>query len=503
MFRVLVVDDDADLRLSVASALSEHHYRVDQAQDGEEAVNKVRAMRYDLVLLDVNMPRLGGMDALKEIKAHDASIIVIVLTAFSNVRDAVEATRQGAYNYLEKPIKAENLVYLIDKALKAHHMVSKMSLSAPMIRLPNEGEFVGQSTEMKKVFSVIDKLARVETAVLIRGESGTGKELVAQAVHFNGPRKDNRFVTVNCSAIPETLIESEFFGHEKGAFTGADSRKIGKFQYADGGTLFLDEIGDISPAMQVKLLRVLQEKKFTPVGSNRELEVNVRIVAATNRNLEDMIKKGEFREDLFYRLNVLPIQLPPLRERKNDIEVLASHFVDKFNKQYGKNLSGLSTESMDLLKAHSWPGNIRELENVIEHAFVIETSEKITPSSLPETLAGKASSQAGRPGLTTAVDAPGYDGELALGDDSVELDGEEVAVLRPTGTTDIGFQLDFSRLDFQANKEEFERRFLISALKAFKGRINQTALHANIPKKTLLRKLQKYGISAKEYTNAN
>ena len=198
-----------------------------------------------------------------------------------------------------------------------------MSLSAPVFKLPNGTDFIGQSTEMKRVFSVIDKLSRVDTAVLIRGESGTGKELVAQALHYNGPRKDNRFVTINCSAIPETLIESEFFGHEKGAFTGADSRKIGKFQYADGGTLFLDEIGDISPAMQVKLLRALQEKKFTPVGSNREVEVNVRIVAATNRNLEEMIKKGEFREDLFYRLNVLPIQLPPLRERKNDIEVLA------------------------------------------------------------------------------------------------------------------------------------------------------------------------------------
>src|SRR6185436_12611261 len=280
---------------------------------------------------DVNMPRMSGLEALKEIKIHDPSIIVIILTAFSNVRDAVEATKEGAYNYLEKPIKAENLVYLVDKALKAHNMVKSMSYSAPMVKLPNGTEFIGQSSEMKKIFGVIDKLSRVDTAVLIRGESGTGKELVAQALHFNSPRKDNRFVTINCSAIPETLIESEFFGHEKGAFTGADSRKIGKFQYADGGTLFLDEMGDISPAMQVKLLRALQEKRFTPVGANREVEVNVRIVAATNRNLEEMIKRGEFREDLFYRLNVLPIQLPPLRERKDDIGALLTHFLEKFN----------------------------------------------------------------------------------------------------------------------------------------------------------------------------
>lgn len=504
MLKVLVVDDDSDLRLTVSSALSENHYRVDQARDGEEAINRVRAERYDLVLLDVNMPRVTGMEALREIKAYDPSIIVIMLTAFSNVRDAVEATRDGAYNYLEKPIKAENLVYLVDKALKARHMVRDMTLSAPVFKLPNGTDFIGQSNEMKRVFGVIDKLTRVETAVLIRGESGTGKELVAQALHFNSPRKDNRFVTINCSAIPETLIESEFFGHEKGAFTGADSRKIGKFQYADGGTLFLDEIGDISPGMQVKLLRALQEKRFTPVGSNREVEVNVRIVAATNRNLEEMIRKGEFREDLFYRLNVLPIHLPPLRERRNDIPVLADYFVEKFNQEYRKNLSGLSSQAMEMLLAHSWPGNIRELENVIEHAFVIETGGQISVESLPETLTG---GKAG--GRSAGAESP-EEFETMVSESEADEE-EESDSLRPAGASvtgtaagfmldSKGFTLDINRLDFQANKEEFERRFLISALKAFKGRINQTALHANIPKKTLLRKLAKYGINARDYS---
>ncbi len=485
MFRVLVVDDDADLRLSVASALSESNYQVDQATNGEEAVNRVRAGKYNLVLLDVHMPKMTGLEALKEIKAHDPSIIAIMLTAFANVRDAVEATRQGAYNYLEKPIKADNLVYMVDKALKAHNLVRNVSLAAPVFKMPNGTEFVGQSNEMKRIFGVIDKLSQVETAVLIRGESGTGKELVAQALHYNSPRKDNRFVTVNCSAIPENLIESEFFGHEKGAFTGADQRKIGKFQYADGGTLFLDEIGDISAGMQVKLLRALQTKRFTPVGANREVEVDVRIVAATNRNLEEMIRNGQFREDLFYRLNVLPVQLPPLRQRKNDIDHLVRYFMDKFNQQHRKDIQGISEEAMDLLRAHSWPGNIRELENVMEHAFVIESSDEIRPSSLPASLTGLKSQEA----------------ELEEdSEDEIADGGEDLVVLDKGLSIETGFRLDINRLDFQANKEEFERQFLISALKTFKGRINQTALHANIPKKTLLRKLEKYGITAKDYS---
>jgi len=496
-FKVLVVDDDAYLRLSVTSALSESDYTVEQASDGEEAVNKVQAGRYNLVLMDVNMPRLSGIEALREIKAYDPSIIVIILTAFANVRDAIEATRQGAYNYLEKPIKAENLVYMVDKALKAHNLVKGVALSAPVFKMPNGTEFVGQSSEMKRVFSVIDKLSRVETAVLIRGESGTGKELVAQALHYNSPRKDNRFVTVNCSAIPENLIESEFFGHEKGAFTGADQRKIGKFQYADGGTLLLDEIGDISAGMQVKLLRALQTERFTPVGANREIEVDVRIVAATNRNLEEMIRQGQFREDLFYRLNVLPVQLPPLRERRNDIEHLIKYFIEKFNQQHRqasgasnerrpglKMITGVEAGALELLQAHSWPGNIRELENVIEHAFVIETGNQISRDSLPASISGRRLMDC--PDDVTGIDANDSD-------DSV-LDSDTPS------TIDVGFKLSVQKLDFQASKEEFERQFLISALKAFKGRINQTALHANIPKKTLLRKLEKYGINARQFT---
>ena len=480
MRKILVVDDDADLRMTVASALAEGQYQVDQATNGEEAVNKVKAGQYELVLMDVNMPKLSGIDALKEIKAHDPSILVIILTAFSNIRDAIEATRLRAYNYLEKPVRSDNLVYMIDQALRSRNMVKTLSYSAPVFNLPSGNEFVGQSNEMKKIFGVIDRLARVDTAVLIRGESGTGKELVAQSLHYNGPRKDNRFVAVNCSAIPETLMESEFFGHEKGAFTGADTRKIGKFQYAEGGTLFLDEIGEIPASMQVKLLRVLQEKKFTPVGSNREIEMNVRIVAATNRDLESMIKDGSFREDLFYRLNVLPIQLPPLRERRNDIESLSRYFIEKFNARYKKAVKGLSDDAMVLLKSHRWPGNIRELENVLEHAFVLEASDTITEGSLPEKI--RAAGAAAGPD-------PGELAGFSIEEGSIPMDGEGMS-----------FKMSIQKFDFQASKEEFEKQFLINALKAFHGKINQTALHANIPKKTLLRKLEKYGITARDYS---
>lgn len=470
MFKVLVVDDDSALRLTVGSAFIERNYIVDQAENGEDALNRIMASKYDIVLLDVNMPKMSGLEALKHIKAYDSSIIVIILTAYSNVRDAVEAVRQGAYNYLEKPIKSEDLVALVDRALKAHSFVKSASFSAPVLEAGNNREIIGSSAEMKRIFGLIDKLARVDTSVLIRGESGTGKELIARAVHMNGLRKDERFVAVNCSAIPENLIESEFFGHEKGAFTGADSRKIGKFQYADAGTLFLDEIGDISAPLQVKLLRVLQEQRFTPVGANREVEVNVRIIAATNRNLEEMISKGEFREDLFYRLNVLPIFLPPLRERKDDIQSLVKHFLDKFGALYGHKIKAISAEANELLMKYNWPGNIRELENVIEHAYVIESASEITPASLPDSIRGMARS------IAKSSSAPIADGQDAS-----------------------KFAIDLSNLDFQAQKEEFEKHFIISALKVFNGRINQTAIHANIPKKTLLRKLEKYGLSAKDY----
>ncbi|MBM4316350.1 MAG: sigma-54-dependent Fis family transcriptional regulator [Deltaproteobacteria bacterium] len=467
-YRILVVEDDIELRSTLFEALEQGGFDVLQAEDGIEALDKIRTNQIDLALLDVNMPQMNGLDCLTEIKNYDPSIIVIIMTAYSAIEDAVRAIKAGAYNYLAKPIKHQAVVEMVQRAVDAQAMIRTMAYSAPIVTLEN-GEFVGHSGEMKKIFNIIYKLAKVDTSVLIRGDSGTGKELVARALHYNSSRKDEKLIPINCSAISETLFESELFGHERGAFTGADQRQIGRFQYAEGGTLFLDEIGDLSPSMQVKLLRVLQERKFTPVGSSREIEMNVRIIAATNRNLEEMIQKGTFREDLFYRLNVIPIYLPPLKERKDDIENLVNYFIRRFAQKHKKSIFGITVQAMEKLSAHHWPGNIRELENTIEHAFVIESGDKLSAKSLP------AHFNAFKLGNNLNSAAPIIDSSSAP---SVE---------------------DADLLDYNRFKEEFEREFIIRALKTFKGRINQTALHAKIPKKTLLRKLEKYSIKAEDF----
>ncbi len=471
-YQVLVVEDDDELRGTIREALNLSHFTVREARDGVEALEAIRKERADLVLLDVNMPRLDGLECLHRIKEYDPSIVAIIMTAYSTIEDAVRAIKEGAYNYLAKPIKHQAIVEMVERALAASQMIQSMAFSAPVVKL-DTGEFVGTSSEMRRVFNIIHKLAKVDTSVLIRGESGTGKELVARAIHYNSGRKDEKLVAINCSSIPETLFESELFGHERGAFTGADQRQIGRFQYAAGGTIFLDEIGDLSLPMQVKLLRVLQERKFTPVGSNREIEMNARIIAATNRNLEEMIQMGTFREDLFYRLYVIPIFLPPLRERRDDIEKLAWHFIAKFSKLHGKEIRGISSAAMQLLLQHNWPGNIRELENVVEHSLVIEATDQISPASLPSYLQGE--------------DFFG----TRLMNPMVALDIEETDGLSDAPVAEI--------LNYKSHKEQFERDFIIKALRTFKGRINQTALHAQIPKKTLLRKLQKYNIRAEDY----
>lgn len=496
MQKVLVVDDDKVLQESVKQALEFHNFNVQVADNGKQAVAAIYREKFELVVMDVNMPEMDGIQALMEIKKHDPSIIVIILTAYSNVGDAVKAVKEGAYNYLEKPITSENLVALIKRALKARSLVETTMFSAPSLSLGGKGEdkFVGESDVMVKVFNVISKLAKVNTPVLIRGESGTGKELVAKAIHFNGPRKDEKFVTINCGAIPENLIESELFGHEKGAFTGAEARKIGKFQYAEGGTIFLDEIGDISGAMQVKLLRVLQEKTFTPVGANRDVTVDVRIIAASNKPFEQMIKDGTFREDLFYRLNVLPVYLPPLRERKSDITHLVGYYINYFNKVHMLNIKGCSPEAQKILLDYSWPGNIRELRNVIEHCFIIESTDQIQVGSLPSiVLKGNQIKQNDKveEESSSMIDVEEIQNSILDDDDD-----------DPIGTGGSNIHLNISAsgsFDFQQAKDVFEKEYIISALKANKGKINQTALNANIPKKTLLRKIEKYGINPKEY----
>lgn len=492
MFKVLVCDDDAGLRLSVAAALAATgRFEVDEAFDGVNAVEKIKTKTYNMVLLDVDMPRMTGMEALKIIKEHDPSIIVLILTAYANIDDAVRAVKEGAFNYVSKPIKSEDLVNMVDRAINAYSLISQASASFPMQVEPGR-EIIGHTSQMKKVFNVIMRLSKVDTPVLIRGASGTGKELVARAIHSNSSFKDGKFVAINCSAIPENLFESELFGHEKGAFTGADQRKIGKFQYAEGGTLFLDEIGDLPLLMQVKLLRVLQEKMFTPVGANREIEANVRIIAATNRPLEEMNKKGEFREDLYYRLNVMPINLPSLSERRADIDHIVNLFIQKFNRAQHKKIVGVAPEALAVLKKYEWPGNIRELENIIEHAFILEESNMIQVSSLPESILASTGTELSAAQLRAREEALAQGEPLEpLPPELEEEDERDDEIVKISG----------DNLDFNKHKEAFEREFIIKALKMFKGRINQTALHANIPKKTLLRKIEKYGINARDYAD--
>lgn len=468
MNRILIVDDDPELRHSLRAAFVDH-YQVDEAADGKEAIEKIeKDGSPHLAILDMDMPRMSGMETLREIKKRDPRVIVLILTAYSTVPDAVSAIREGAYNYLSKPIRHDDIRGMVDRALQAHEMVTQVAYSAPILKGDAGKKLSSQSDEMKKIFHLVEKVATVDTAVLLRGESGTGKEVLAQAIHFNSLRKDGRFVAVNCSAIPENLIESELFGHEKGAFTGAEQRKIGKFQYAEGGTLFLDEIGDISPAMQVKLLRVLQGKVFTPVGSNLEVQTNVRIMAATNRNLEEQMEKGTFREDLYYRLNVLPIFLPALRERIEDVETLVQYFIRKFNRAHKKSIQGIDAAALKRMKEYAWPGNIRELGNAIEHAFIMESSQVLTELSLPERI---------RP-----VDSPT--------DATAKITTEISEVTEPMLDGDM---------DFHAYKEKLEKDFIVRALQKFNGKINQTSAQTNIPKKTLLRKIEKYKIKTEDF----
>jgi two-component system response regulator AtoC len=463
---VLIVDDEPELRKSVAAVLNstnpEYSFTIFEASNGREALDRVstslKSGAFDLVLMDVRMPEMDGLEALAKIKALDPRIFVVIMTAHSNLQDAVKAIRDGAYDYVEKPVQPEKLSQIVKKAIETQEMVSSLALSAPVLDDDVDTEFVGSSQKMREIFDLVNRLSQVDTTVLIRGENGTGKELVASAIHFNSPRKHGEFVAINCGAIPESLMESELFGHEKGAFTGAIERKIGKFQLANKGTIFLDEIAELKPDMQVKLLRVLQERRFTPVGGSREISTNARVIAATNRNLEKMIEEYSFREDLFYRLNVMPIFLPPLRDRLDDLENLVNYFVRRFNKKMSRQIQGLAPETLELLRKYRWPGNIRELENTVEHSFVIENSTWLTPSSLPDNL-------------------------------------------RLFSQRQVEFDLSGSYsgpLDFDHFKEKTEKEFIVQALKANKGRINQTVAHAGIPKNTLLRKIKKYSINVRE-----
>ena len=380
---VLVVDDDQVHRYMLCSMLAEWGYRTIEADDGTTAVAAVEKHSYDAVLMDVRMIKMDGHEAFSRMQIINPALPVIIMTAYSSVESAVEIIQQGAHDYLTKPLDFDRLRLALERAVDHKQVISKKEQIQQNETLPLETNIIGSSQPMQELLEMISYVAPTEATVLIHGESGTGKELVAEALHNNSDRKGKSFVKVNCAALAESLLESELFGHEKGAFTGAENRREGKFVQADGGTLFLDEIGETSQAMQVKLLRVLQEQELQRVGGEETVKIDVRIIAATNRDLEQEVRENKFREDLYYRLNVVMIVVPPLREREGDIAKLVDFFAHKFAEKNRRNLDEITAECMELLTIYPWPGNVRELENAIERGIILMRGTALTEKSLP------------------------------------------------------------------------------------------------------------------------
>jgi len=384
MADILLVDDEKSVRTTMAMMLKRVGYQVEEVVNGKAALEKIKDQFYDLVITDLKMEPVDGMEVLRQVKAiHDATEVV-VMTAFSTVESGVEAMKLGAYDYIKKPFDKDEFLILVEKALERKELISEVEHLQDELREKYRFEnIVGNSNRMMDVLSMVSKVAKTDSTVLINGESGTGKELIAKATHLNSRRKNRSFITINCGALPENLQESELFGHVRGAFTGAIKDKRGLFQEANGGTLFLDEIGETALSTQVKLLRFLQDGEIRRVGENEPLYVDVRMIAATNKDLKKLIEEGRFREDLYYRLNVIPIDLPPLRERRDDIPLLANHFLSVYAERTKKNNPSLSPEAMKFLMNYDWPGNVRELENAIERALILAAKNVILPEDLP------------------------------------------------------------------------------------------------------------------------
>ena len=404
--KLLIVDDDPEILEIVADILKEAGYTVDTAPDGVKAIKYIDAEFYDLVITDLNLPEIDGMMVLKHIVDQSSDTMCIILTGYGTIKGAVQAIKTGAFDYITKPIKSGEILLVVEKALRYKHLERENILLRQQLRKKYRFEnFVGDSKPIQKVFELIEKVADTDSTVLITGESGTGKELIAKAIHYNSYRRDKPMVVINCGAIPEELLESELFGHEKGAFTGAHKSRVGRFELANEGTIFLDEIGDMSPNLQVKLLRVLQEQKFERVGSTRTIKVDIRTIAATNKNLINAVNKGTFREDLFYRLNVIPIKVPPLRNRKSDIPLLVDFFLKKFNKEKRKNVREFSSDAMDTLLQYDWRGNVRELENMVERVIILANGDELGLEDIPESIRGRAGTT--KPLETTPPPRPG------------------------------------------------------------------------------------------------
>jgi two-component system response regulator HydG len=451
--KVLVVDDDSAHRTMLRTLIGGWGYAVSEADDGAAAIDRVKEASYDLVLMDVRMVKVSGLEALAKIKAYNPAIPVIIMTAYSSVETAVAALKQGAHDYLTKPLDFDKLHLTLERAMEHTRLQQEnRMLRETLGRQFDSQNIIGQSPAMIKLLNTVAQVAASEATVLISGESGTGKELIAGAIHFNSLRKDGPFVKINCAAITETLLESELFGHEKGAFTGADRRKEGRFSQAHGGTLFLDEVSEMSLMMQVKLLRALQEREFSRVGGEATIQVDVRVIAATNKNLLERISAGAFREDLYYRLNVVELAVPPLMKRKEDIPLLAQHFLDRFAAKNQKEIKGFTPQAMDNLIRYEWPGNVRELMNAVERAVVLARA-----LYLDET-------------------------DFRFLKDSVEPDDADTE-----SPADLSIEGD-------APLEEVENTAILKTLEAAGGNKSEAARRLGITRKTLHKKLKAYGV---------
>ena len=385
MERLLIIDDDPAHLKVVAAALERKGYDVTTAPDGESGIEELKNNSFDLVLTDLMMPGIDGMGVLNHVVDHCSQTICIILTGHATIKGAVEAVKIGAFDYMTKPVTASELWVNVEKALKYRDLKEEnVRLKQQLKRKYSQKNIIGTSQAIQKIFSLIEKVADTDSTVLVNGPSGTGKELIARAIHYDSSRSDKPLVIINCGAIPEALLESELYGHEKGSYTGAHKARVGRFELANGGTIFLDEIGEMSPSLQVKLLRVLQDQRFERVGGTKTVHVDVRIIAATNKNLTAAINDGTFREDLYYRLNVIPIKVPPLTQRRSDIPLLINHFLKKFQKGQKNKIEGFSTEASDALMEYNWPGNIRELENVVKRITILCENEIADFTDLPE-----------------------------------------------------------------------------------------------------------------------
>ncbi len=453
--KILVVDDDPKANQLLTRFLEIEGYEVESATDGKSALQACKDSKFDLVLTDMKMPHMDGIELLKQVKNLDSNVIGVVVTGFASIDTAVEAMKVGAFDYVSKPFQLDEIRLVVQRALDYKRLQAEnITLKKELKRKYKFENIIGDHPKMQSVFRLVEKIADSDSTVLIQGESGTGKELVAKAIHYNSSRTEQYIIPVNCGAIPETLLESELFGHVKGAFTGAITNRIGRFEAADGGTIFLDEIGDMSPKLQVKVLRVLQEQEFEPVGSTKSIKVNVRVIAATNQLLEEMVEKKKFREDLFYRLNVIPIFIPPLKERRSDIPLLVNHFMNIYCREKQRDILPIGSEIMEYLVNYDWPGNVREIENLVERMVILNDDQEIGFDDLPEKIQQGGARKSFEP--------------LEIPDDGI---------------------------DFNAMVGEYEYSLIKAALEKTGNNKNRAAMLLNLKRTTLVEKIKKKELS--------